>query len=52
MRVLITLQLRALRELVGDMKCLAWKALGETQTASLARAERRVGELEREIAEV
>ena len=51
-RVLIALQLRALRELLGDMKCLAWKALGETQTASLARAERRVGELEREIAEV
>lgn len=48
-RVLIFLQLRAVMELLADMKNMGSKVLGETQTASLAQAEVRVGELEKEI---
>ena len=48
-RVLIILQLRAVMELLADMKNMGSKVLGETQTASLAQAEIRVGELEKDI---
>lgn len=36
-------------ELLAVMKNIGSKVLGETQTASLAQAERRVGELEKNI---
>ena len=48
-RVLISLQLKAVMELLADMKNKGSKVLGETQTASLAQAELRVGELEKDI---
>lgn len=48
-RILIILQLRAVMELLADMKNMGSKVLGETQTASLAQAEIRVGELEKDI---
>ncbi|KAL8856754.1 MAG: hypothetical protein Q9178_006712 [Gyalolechia marmorata] len=48
-RVLISLQLKAVMELLADMKNMGSTVLGETQRASLAQAERRVGELENEI---
>jgi len=47
-RVLIFLQLRAVMELLADMKNVGGSVLGETQTASLAQAEIRVGELEKD----
>lgn len=48
-RVLILLQLRAVMELLADMKSMGSRVLGETQAASLAQAEIRVGELEKDI---
>ena len=42
--VLIFLQLRAVMELLADMKNMGSKVLRETQTASLAQAEIRIGE--------
>lgn len=48
-RVLISLQLKAVMELLADMKNMGSTVLGETQRASLAQAERRVGELEKDI---
>ena len=48
-RILIILQLRAVMELLADMKNMGSKVLGETQTASLAQAEIRVGELEKDM---
>ena len=48
-RVLIFLQLRAVMELLADMKNMNSNILGETQTASLAQAEVRIGELEKGI---
>lgn len=48
-RVVIFLQLRAVMELLADMKNMGSKVLGETQTASLAQGEIRVGELEKDI---
>lgn len=45
-RVLIILQLRAMMEWLADMKDMGHEVLGETQMASLAQAEIRVGELE------
>ena len=48
-RVVIFLQLRAVMELLADMKNMGSKDLGETQTASLAQAEIRIGELEKDI---
>lgn len=48
-RVLIFLQLRAVMELLADLKNMGSKVLGETQTASLAQAEMKVGELEKDL---
>jgi hypothetical protein len=48
-RVLIFLQLRAVMELLADMKNMGSKVLGETQMASLAQAKIRVGKLEKDI---
>lgn len=48
-RVIISLQLRAVMELLKDMKNMGSKALGETHTASLTQAELRVGQLEKDI---
>ncbi|EFW19238.1 conserved hypothetical protein [Coccidioides posadasii str. Silveira] len=48
-RVLILLQLRAVMELLADLKNVGSKVLGEAQTANLARAEIRLGELEKDI---
>ena len=47
--VLIFLQLRAVMELLADMKNMGSAVLGETQMASLAQAEIRVSELEKSI---
>lgn len=48
-RVLIFLQLRAVMELLADMKNMGSTVLGEMQTASLAQAEIRLGELEKHL---
>lgn len=48
-RVVISLQLRAVRGLVADMEDMGNRVLGQTQTASLARAEIRVAQLEKDI---
>lgn len=48
-RVLILLQLRAVVDLLGDMREKGGNILGEIQKTSLARAEQRVSELERNI---
>ncbi|EAW14647.1 uncharacterized protein ACLA_076880 [Aspergillus clavatus NRRL 1] len=48
-RVLILLQLRAVTELLADMKKVGGDVLGEMQKASLARAERSVCELEENV---
>lgn len=48
-RVLIIFQLRAMMELLADTKNMGSNFLGETQTVSLAQAEIRVGELEKDI---
>ncbi|KAL2830449.1 hypothetical protein BDW59DRAFT_158359 [Aspergillus cavernicola] len=48
-RVLIVLQIRGVMELLADMRNICSEALGEMQTASLAQAEVRVGELKREV---
>lgn len=48
-RVLIFLQLRAVIDLLADMTNMGSNVLGETQTASLAQAEIRVAELEKDI---
>lgn len=48
-RVLIFLQLRAVMELLVDIKNVGSKVLGETQITSLAKAGLMIGELERDI---
>ena len=48
-RVLIFLQLRAVTELLAEIKSMGGKVLGEMQTESLAQAEMRVSEFERYI---
>lgn len=48
-RVLIFLQLRAVMELLADVKSMGGEVLGETLSASLAQAEIRLGELEKDI---
>ena len=48
-RVLIFLQLRAVTELLADMKNMSSMFLGETQTTSLTQAQIRVGELEKYV---
>jgi hypothetical protein len=48
-RVLIFLQLRAVMDLLTDMKSMGSKILGETQMAILVQAEMRVGELEKDV---
>jgi hypothetical protein len=48
-RVLILLQLRAVMELLADMKKVGGDVLGEMQKASLARAESNVCELEKDV---
>ena len=48
-RVLICLQLSAAMELLAEMKAVGSNVLGGTQTASLAQAELRIGELEKEL---
>lgn len=48
-RVLILLQLRAVMALLADTENIGSEVLGETLTASLARAKARVGELEKHI---
>lgn len=48
-RVLIYLQLRAVMELLADMKDMGSKFLGEMQAACLAQAEIRVSELEKDM---
>ncbi|KAF7177731.1 hypothetical protein CNMCM7691_006127 [Aspergillus felis] len=48
-RVLISLQLRAVMELLADVKSTGGEVLGETLSASLAQAEIRLGELEKDI---
>lgn len=48
-RVVIFLQLRAVVELLADMKNMGSKVLGDMQTASLAQAEIKIGELEKDI---
>ena len=48
-RVLIFLQLRAVIELLGDMKAMGSKVLGDTQTARIGQSETRVGELIKDV---
>ena len=48
-RVLINLQLHAVRDLLTEVKKTGSKLLRETQTASLAQAQLRVCELEKDI---
>ncbi|GIJ84477.1 hypothetical protein Asppvi_003324 [Aspergillus pseudoviridinutans] len=48
-RVLIFLQLRAVMELLADVNSTGGEVLGETLSASLAQAEIRLGELEKDI---
>ncbi|GIK02314.1 hypothetical protein Aspvir_006363 [Aspergillus viridinutans] len=48
-RVLVFLQLRAMMELLADVKSTGGEVLGETLSASLAQAEIRLGELEKDI---
>ncbi|KAJ9256025.1 transcriptional regulator family: Fungal Specific TF [Paecilomyces variotii] len=48
-RVLILLQLRAVMELLADVKSMESEVLGETLMASLTQAEIRLGELEKSI---
>ncbi|RHZ64858.1 hypothetical protein CDV55_102527 [Aspergillus turcosus] len=48
-RVLIFLQLRAVMELLADVKSIGGEVLGETLSASLVQAEVRLGELEKDI---
>lgn len=48
-RALICLQLRAVMELLADVKSMKSEMLGETLTASLTRAGIRLGELEKDI---
>jgi hypothetical protein len=48
-RVLIFLQLRAVIDLLKDMKSMGSKVLGETQMAILVQAEMRVAELEQDV---
>ncbi|KAF7126041.1 hypothetical protein CNMCM5793_002400 [Aspergillus hiratsukae] len=48
-RVLIFLQLRAVMELLADVKSMGGEVLGETLSASLAQAEVRLGELEKDV---
>ncbi|KAL8929203.1 MAG: hypothetical protein Q9208_001286 [Pyrenodesmia sp. 3 TL-2023] len=51
-RVLISLQLKAVMQLLADMKDMGGTVLGEMQRASLAQAERRIGELETDISSI
>lgn len=51
-RVLISLQLKAVMELLADIKDMGGTVLGEIQMASLVQAERRVGELEKDICSI
>ncbi|KAL8772496.1 MAG: hypothetical protein Q9194_004601 [Teloschistes cf. exilis] len=48
-RVLIHLQLRAVMELLADVKDMGSKLLGEMQAACLAQAEIRISELEKDM---
>lgn len=48
-RVLISLQLKAVIELLADLKNMGSKILGETQTARLAQAELRIGKLKEDF---
>ncbi|KAL9622289.1 MAG: hypothetical protein Q9160_003300 [Pyrenula sp. 1 TL-2023] len=48
-RVLISLQLKAVTELSADIKIMGSRFLGDTQAASLAQVEMRLGQLEKGI---
>ncbi|KAL2859547.1 hypothetical protein BJX68DRAFT_261974 [Aspergillus pseudodeflectus] len=49
MRVLIVLQIKGVVELLGDLRNVCAEALGESRMASLARSERILAELRREL---
>lgn len=48
-RVLIALQFKAMMDLLAEMKNMGGSLLGQTQMASLAQAERKLGQLEKYI---
>lgn len=51
-RVLISLQLRSMMELLADIKDVGSTVLGETQLIKLGQAETRVGDLEKDMQNV